>query len=164
MAIRFNADEVFTVAEQIERNGATFYRCAAEMQADPRAKEMLLVMAAMEEQHERAFQGMHAQLTQDEREAVTFDADGELPLYLRALADRTVFDVTGDCAARLTGRESVSDVCRMGVSAEKDSVVFYLGMRDLVPGRLGTEKIDAIIKEEMGHISTLAALAQRLAG
>jgi len=30
MPIPFNADEVFEMAEQIERNGARFYRAAAE--------------------------------------------------------------------------------------------------------------------------------------
>ena len=30
MSYNFNADEIFEIAEQIERNGANFYRTAAE--------------------------------------------------------------------------------------------------------------------------------------
>jgi rubrerythrin len=38
---------------------------------------------------------------------------------------------------------------------EKDSIVFYLGMKELVPERLGKNRIDGIIKEEMGHLASL---------
>ena len=34
MSYDFNADEIFEIAEQIERNGAKFYRNAAESIAD----------------------------------------------------------------------------------------------------------------------------------
>jgi rubrerythrin len=80
---------------------------------------------------------------------------------LRSLADRNVFDVNGDPWDRLSGREDISDILRLAVQMEKDSIVFYLGLKDMVPARLGGARIDAIIKEEMGHISTLAALAAR---
>ena len=51
MSITFNADEIFEMAEQIERNGAKFYREAAENASDADVKEMLLSMAAMEDGH-----------------------------------------------------------------------------------------------------------------
>ena len=35
MGLDFNADEVFEIAEQIERNGAEFYRTAAENIYEP---------------------------------------------------------------------------------------------------------------------------------
>jgi rubrerythrin len=44
---------------------------------------------------------------------------------------------------------------RYAMAAEKDSIVFYLGMKDLVPENLGKDKIDQIIKEEMSHIRLL---------
>lgn len=164
MAIRFNPNEILTVAEQIERNGAMFYRRAAGMEDDADAKEMLVAMAAMEDEHEQTFASMRADLTEQERQAVVFDPEGELPLYLRALADRTVFDLTGDPWARLTGKEEIADILRVGIGVEKDAIVFYLGLKEMVPKRFGGDRIDAIIKEEMGHISTLATLARRLGG
>ena len=42
------------------------------------------------------------------------------------------------------------------IGAEKDSIIFYLGMRDAVPEGKGKERIDAIIKEEMGHVQILS--------
>ena len=55
MSITFNADEIFEMAEQIERNGAAFYREAAGITSDADVKEMLLSLAAMEEGHQKTF-------------------------------------------------------------------------------------------------------------
>ena len=55
MSYDFNADNVFEMAEQIERNGALFYRQAANDVADPDAKQFLLDLAAMEDDHEKTF-------------------------------------------------------------------------------------------------------------
>ena len=45
MSITFNADEVFEMAEQIERNGAKFYREAATKTSDRQTKDMFLRLA-----------------------------------------------------------------------------------------------------------------------
>ena len=44
----------------------------------------------------------------------------------------------------------------MAIGLEQDSIVFYLGMKDMVAGSLGKDRIDGIIKEEMYHVVTLA--------
>jgi len=51
----FNADEIFEMAEQIERNGAKFYRRAAEQVTSPDGSELLLNLAVMEDVHEKTF-------------------------------------------------------------------------------------------------------------
>ena len=48
MSDLFNAEEVLEIACQIERNGAGYYRQAAERVSDPAARQMLLDLAAME--------------------------------------------------------------------------------------------------------------------
>ena len=50
----------------------------------------------------------------------------------------------------------MEDILKEAITAEKDSIVFYLGMKDLVPQALGKNRIDAVIKEEMAHIRTLS--------
>ncbi len=155
MAIRFNADEVLQMALQIERNGAKFYRHAAERKTDPRTQETLLDLAAMEDRHYDTFAAMRAQLPPEAQEETVFDPYQELPLYLRALADRRVFDVYQDPVAQLTGQESTAQMLEFALGIEKDSVVFYVGMKDLVPAEVGGPHIDAIIKEEMTHISII---------
>ncbi|MEJ2100621.1 MAG: ferritin family protein, partial [Desulfobacterales bacterium] len=91
MSYDFNADEVFEMAEQIERNGAKFYRDAAKSVADPSNKDLLSGLAQMEEAHEKTFKSMRSELTSAEKASTVFDPSGEASLYLRALADTRIF-------------------------------------------------------------------------
>jgi len=150
MSYDFNADEIFEMAEQMERNGAKFYRDAAETAADAANKELLTGLSKMEEAHEKMFKSMRAELTAAEKASTVFDPSGEAALYLRALADSRVFfkkeiDVT-----------SMVEILKSAIEAEKDSIVFYLGMKEGVPKNLGKDRIEVIIKEEMGHIRLLS--------
>jgi len=150
MSYDFNVDEVFEMAEQLERNGAKFYRDAAEANIDPSNKQMLLDLAAMEDEHEKTFKAMRAELTAKEQETTVFDPQGEAALYLRALADTRVF-FEKDIEIK-----SMRGILTSAIEAEKDSIVFYLGMKDAVPSNLGKDRVDGIIKEEMGHIRLLS--------
>jgi rubrerythrin len=156
MGIEFNADEILEMAQQIERNGAKFYRKASEGAKTPKVRQMLLDLAAWEDRHEQVFAEMRKQLTQQERTTNLFDPYDEASLYLKAMADGHVFDVKADPASRLTGKEPMEQVFKTAIGLEKDSIVFYLGLRGMVPERLGEGKIDDIIKEEMGHITFLS--------
>jgi rubrerythrin len=112
----------------------------------------------MEEDHEKVFAEMRNGLTAEERKETTYDPDGQLPLYLRAMADKQVFDTKANPADRLTGKESIEDLLRYAIGMEKDSIVFYVGLQELVPKRLGAARVGEIIKEEMGHIATVGDL------
>ena len=63
MGITFTADEIFEMAEKIEKNGAEFYREAAEKATDKDTKQMLLDMAVMEQGHLETFQDMRKELS-----------------------------------------------------------------------------------------------------
>ena len=155
MSIPFSADEVLQMAEQIERNGSRFYRRASQGFADSRAREQLLDLAIAEDEHEKVFAAMRADLSPQEREPSVDDPYGEAVLYLRGMADSQLFDVKADPSERLTGKESMEDILRTAIGLEKDSIVFYLGLKDIVPERLGKHRVDAIIREEMGHVAAL---------
>jgi rubrerythrin len=99
---------------------------------------------------EETFKAMRAELSAKEKESTVFDPDGEAAMYLRALADTRVFfekeiDVT-----------SMRAILKSAITAEKDSIVFYLGIKEAVDESLGQGRIDHIIKEEMGHIKLLS--------
>jgi rubrerythrin len=161
MSIQYNADEALSIAEQVEKNGDRFYRAAAEKQTDRDAAATFLKLAEMEQGHLKVFSDMRAALSDEERRPVTFDPYDENSLYLRAAADRTIFDVTADLTKSLTGKETIGQVLAMGIAAEKDSIVFYTGMKDMVPARLGRDRIEAIIKEELSHFVTLSEMVAR---
>ncbi len=164
MISMFNADEIFEMAEQIERNGAKFYSRAAENTKKDRSREILLTLAVAEKEHEQIFVAMRADMQkQDHITSVdpVFDPEGEAALYLRAMADGHVFDTRVAPSELLTGKETMQDILNTAIGLEKDSIVFYLGMKEMVPKRLGKDRLDNIIKEEMRHVATLSGeLAQ----
>jgi rubrerythrin len=153
MAVQFNADEIFTMAEQIEKNGARFYRAAAKN--NPSAGAFLLNLAAMEDEHLAVFEDMHGTFS-DSGESDVFDPDGEAGMYLAALASGKVFDRSKDPTDLLKGNEPLDEIIRRAIGLEKDSIVFYLGMKEMVQERSGREKVDLIIKEEMQHVVLLS--------
>lgn len=165
MSYDFNVDEVFEMAEQIERNGAKFYRRMAENISDISIRELFLDLAAMEDEHEQTFVSMRKDLSDQELKPTVFDPEREAALYLRALADLRIFDKEGKedfvLPEDLPEGEKTRKVLRVAIDLEKDSITFYLGMKELVPERLGKNKIGDIIKEEMGHIRLLS---NRLSG
>ncbi|MCP3951957.1 MAG: ferritin family protein [Desulfobacterales bacterium] len=150
MSYDFNADDIFEIAEQLERNGAAFYRDAAGSVDDSSVKEFLLEFAAMEDEHEKTFIDLRKELTSAEKTPTVFDPNNESALYLKALADTRIF------FKKDIDTSTVEGIFKSAITAEKDSIVFYLGMKDLVPGALGKDRMDAIIREEMGHIKILS--------
>ena len=162
MPITFNVDEVFTLAERIERNGAAFYRKCAEN--NPDVKNFLLELAGMEDNHLKLFQTMHQSITSRESQSFAADPDQEAGAYLENMAGGYVFDTHNDPSATLSGSENVRDILRIAIGLEKDSIVFYLGMKDLVPRNAGKEKVESIIKEEMRHVTMLGDKLKEVTG
>ncbi|RJP44094.1 MAG: rubrerythrin [Desulfobacteraceae bacterium] len=149
MAYDFTAKEIFEMAKQIERNGVAFYQKAAKSVSDASEKDMLLELAKMEEDHEATFIKMEAQLKGQETAPTVFDPEDESVQYLKSLADTRVF------FEKEIDLSSMKSILKAAITAEKDSIVFYLGMKELVPETLGKDRIDGIIKEEMSHIRLL---------
>jgi len=90
------------------------------------------------------------ELKDKETFSTTFDPDDENILYLNALADTRVF------FEKEQPDNSFKGILSTAIQTEKDSIAFYLGMKELVSAKLGQSKIDDIIKEEMSHIRLLA--------
>lgn len=160
MIYNFNADAIFEMAEQIERNGAQFYHTAARRVLSTAIKEMLTGLAKMEEDHEKTFADLRAELTQPERSPGFCELDKDVQRYLNALSNTRMFrkDKKPDLkiSADHTEKDILEEIYRFAIRAEKDSIVFYMGLRELVPESFGKSKVDAIIKEEMLHITTLS--------
>ena len=78
-SLDFSADEIFEMAQQIERNGARFYRRAASMAKAAGSAPFFLKLAAMEEVHEKVFARMREELTAAERGKRTSDPENQGP-------------------------------------------------------------------------------------
>ena len=157
MSIPYSADEIFEMAEQIERNGAKFYRKAAEMSTSADARELMSNLAKMEDGHEAFFASLRKQLSAEAAQPSIFDPYGEASLYLQAAADTHVFNVRKDISEILTGKESLEQILNIAIGFEKDTIVFFLAMRESVPERMGKREMEILIEEEMKHVSDLSA-------
>lgn len=150
MTIKFNADELFEIAEKIEKNGVEFYKKAADMfKSNADVNRMFLQLASMEEEHRIVFAAMRGNLHMASPSA-------EAKLYLQAMANGSVFDFAKNPSVALTGKENVKEILRMAIGLEKDSIIFYLGLKDMVPEDKGRDSVQSIINEEKKHIVLLS--------
>lgn len=150
MSYDFSADEIFVMAEQMEKNGARFYRNAAAEVTEPDKKKFLEDLAGMEDAHEKTFKSMRAELSEEDKGQTVFDPEGEAVLYLDALVNTRVF------FEKEIDFSSMEGILKAAIEAEKDSIIFYLGMKDAVSENLGKNKLENIIKEEMKHVRVLS--------
>ena len=149
MMYGFNAHEIFEMAEQIERNGAAFYKSASEATDEASAEDFLSSLSEMEREHEKTFARLKSELSDKDKASTIFDPEGEAAQYLSALAGAKVF------FEKEIDTSSMKEVLKSALTAEKDSIVFYLGMKEMVSEKHGKDRIDQIIREEMGHIKLL---------
>ena len=156
MTIAFNADEVFRMAERIESDAAAFYRKAAATHSRECDCGFLLRLAAMEDEHRKLFAALRDELSDKEKELTAYDPHEEATLYLSAMADTHGGEGSPSVATSLTGRETMEQILRLAIGLEKKSVLFYLGIKDMVSQKLGKARIDRIIHEEKGHIVILS--------
>jgi rubrerythrin len=160
MIYNLNADMVLEMAEEIEKNGAKFYRNAARRLTTASAKQTLLDLAAMEAEHEKKFAQMRKELGEGEKQTGVSRLDPDIERYLKALAGSRVFSKKEKPDVKVTEAHTeaqiIKDIYRSAIRAEKDSIVFYVGLRELVPASFGKSWVDEIIQEEMRHITTLS--------
>ena len=149
----YNADEVFEIAQQIERNGAAFYLEASKIIDESDAKALLTNLSQWESEHERAFAQLRAKLADlNQAGPGQLDPENLQGQYLRAIADSYIFNVEEEPADLLAGNPPLQDILEMALDREKNSIVFYLGIKLDLPDPIDCERIDKIIKEEMHHV------------
>jgi rubrerythrin len=156
MATFYNAGEVLEMGLEIERSGRRFYLAAAEHAEDPCVREVLSGLAEMEADHEDVFTQLKADLERGPDNDVAYDPEDVAMRYLSAVADAHVFGAAATAPEELVRGMSGRGVLKTAIQFEKDSVVFFLGLVDLVPDDMGKKAVEGLVREEMGHIATLS--------
>ncbi|MCG8568328.1 MAG: ferritin family protein [Desulfobacterales bacterium] len=161
MAYDFNLDDVFHMAVRIEENGAAFYRKAAQTRTDPGERIFLEELARVEDQHKRMFEAMHKKIAENAKAPTAFDPEEENTAYLKAMADSHDGEGSPAVSDFFNGRETLETIVSTAVELEKKSILFYIGLKELVPARYGGDEINAIIKEEQQHVVQLKNVLKR---
>ena len=164
MVYAFNANEMFDLAIRIEENGGRFYRKAAQLQSDPENQALLDQLATMEDHHKLTFETMKKGVSEAGKTPTVFDPLEESRQYLAAMADAHGGEGSPAIADTLTGEESMVQIIDTAIGLEKESILFYLGLKDMVPPEYGQEKLDRIIREEQRHVTQLSALRKKFHG
>lgn len=158
MANIFSGSEIVEIGIQIEENGRDFYNALVAQSQSPKAKEVFLFLAGEEEKHIAVFKKI---LDTVEGYVPPESYPGEYFEYMTALAGEHVFAKKdqGKTAARKvkTDREAVI----LGMGFEKDSIIFYEGMKKAVPPH-DTKVVDEIIAQEKKHLIVLTELKDKL--
>jgi len=154
MTRRFNAVEAFEIAEQIERNGAAFYRQAAKLFDGSDAGRLFAELAGWEVKHEQILAQMRMALSDESPVMSTFDPQ-DAPLDAKAMAGLAAFGLGADPAEQLAGCKTKADALKFAVRKEKDTVVYYTGLKGFVPPPAAS-KVDDIIGEELRHIRIIS--------
>ena len=125
--------EVLEIAEKIERNGARFYRRAAAMVQDAQVSAFLVQLAQWESQHVKVFREMKERSVKQKWEIGDVASESRAVPDARSLAGLAVFGLQPNPADELTGQKTRADVLRIAIEKEKDSIVYYTGLKDLIP-------------------------------
>jgi rubrerythrin len=154
-----SSDELINIAIDIERRGISFYDVMAKSTDNEMARSVFEGLVVMEREHLRTFQGMLSGTEESQPREV---AARGYPGYLQSLIDEAVFSddmITGEMATQV---DSDIKAIELGISAEKDSILFYYEMRDSLPRRF-VPLVDGIIAEEKTHLQQLSEIKKKLA-
>lgn len=154
MAGFFQAAEIAEAAVNIEQQGQAFYVQAAESATNPDVKDFFLFFAKEEARHEQIFQQFKERLGKVELPA--WSTTDEYGMYLKALIDsHSIF--SPELQKRLTEASSENEAIRLAMGFEKDTILFFMEMKELVPD---SEKkfVQQCVDEERSHLRQLASM------
>jgi len=159
MSISFSGSELINIAIGIEQRGSIFYDIMAKSTENATARDVFHYLADMERRHIQVFQDM---LAEADKYQFSETKAGEYTIYLQALVDSAVFP--NDLVASEKATQAGSDIAAMelAIGAEKDSILFYYEMREIMPKR-AQPTVNKIVAEEKSHLRRLSELKKKLA-
>ena len=154
----FSASEIVELGIQIEKNGRDFYSAVAAKAKDSAAEGKFKFLAGEEEKHIKIFQKILEETAKYEPQGL--DAD-EYLAYMNSLAGEHVFVQKNQGAEFAKKAKSDKEAIEMGMAFEKDSIIFYTGMKKVVP-EYDLKVIDQLIEQEELHLKMLSDLRHNL--
>ena len=159
MSIVFSSDNLISIAIDIERRGIMFYDIMAKSSDNEAARAVFEGLVEMEREHISIFEDM---LGEAGRPPSREDLSPEHSDYLQALIDGAVF--TDDAITSEMAAQADNDIkaLELAISAEKDSILFYYEIKDIMSGN-AVAIINRIIAEEKTHLQQLSGIKKKLA-
>jgi len=154
MAKSFSVSEIVELGIQIEKNGKDFYSILADKTESAQAKAILGFLADSERQHILSFREIFSNSCQ-------YSPEGEYPddyfAYMNYMASQFVFTREGKGKEIAENIKSYEEGLDMAIKFEKESILFYEGMKNGINEKDG-QIVDSLINEEESHLKQLCSL------
>jgi rubrerythrin len=148
----FKGSEVVELGIQIENNGRDFYSELEKKAESRKTADIFKYLAKEEEKHIRVFQDI---LDKTERyEPSGLDA-ADYFSYINDLAAENVFTKKDKGKQAAQAAKNDLEALNMGIGFEKDSIIFYEGMKKVVESQ-DTKIVEEIIIQEKNHLKILS--------
>jgi rubrerythrin len=152
---KFSVREVIEQAVRTEQMGYDFYTTMSEkFKEDESFRHLFDMLAEKELVHEKRFRELYDIVSDEEPEG--WDDVSE---YLRTFVEAEFFLGTGKALPKMKNTQSVREAVDFAISFEKETLLYFLGLRDAVKEK---EIVEEIIDEEQSHIIWLNKFKSRL--
>jgi rubrerythrin len=162
MEQKLSTYQILNVAQTIEENAVRFYEQTAEMYDGEGMGNFLRKLADYEREHKQKYAAMQAALENGHTEQSDGDFINNMDLYLKAVLDSQNLEGSDFAGVLLRGDESKQELLMIAMDLEKETILFYLGLRDVVAAEKDKQTVDEIIEEEKSHIVILAEELRKL--
>ncbi|MCS7179502.1 MAG: ferritin family protein [Anaerolineae bacterium] len=151
----FTAAEAINMALRIEETGEVFYRTVAGRIPNPAVKAVMEDLAIQERRHYNAFMKLSGYVSEPPTHSIR-DWE-EYTQYLQAALDNAIFAGPDKALALAESVASPEEALHMALGFEKDTLLFYYDLRELLR-EADRPVVNEIIREEKAHVQRLAGL------
>ena len=159
MAKFFKANEVATIAVEIEKKGREFYLRLEEAAKTEKTRELFHYLAVEETKHQGIFQALVDRLGDIELPA--WATTDEYSSYIEGLIESHALFSDEAVEKRMAAMDDEKEAIRMAMSFEKDTLLFFIEMETFVPD---SEKaaVRECAQEEKLHLIRLQAMYSQM--
>lgn len=162
MSIIFNADEVFEMGMDIEKNGEEYYRKAAGLTKDSEVRGIFEKLMRAEVEHYNTFKKLREDLPARDTVPQVSDPEDQEYLYLDALVKSRLFGSVREAQEAAAAADGPIEALQGALTFEKDTILFFTEMQARTREDLGRAEIERLIEEERKHVVWIAGMIKKL--
>lgn len=147
------------MAARVEHASAQFYQKASKRFMEDEARLEFQKLASMELEHEDFFSDLKLKYKNQAVTTIEESTGQAISKYVKAVQDARVFDFGFILNHTVTGHEKVPEIIQLAIGFEKDSIVFYAGLANIIENEILSKLLKQIIREEFDHLSLLTNIA-----
>jgi rubrerythrin len=150
----FSAQEVLTIAKEMEEEGLAFYKAVAGHVTDPDAKALFLKLASDEVRHVRDIERLGGRA----EAYCPSEHDSLVAQYVQGAVDTKVFPPLSKVPEIAASARGVAKAIDFGIGSEKRAMDFYARAKSESRSAEAGEMFGRLYAEEEEHLRLLTAL------